>query len=391
MSIVGHLDSLHNGIVQGWAYDTDGEHTPLQIEVMQGSKVLATGVASEFRADVKAAGYGDGMSGFSISSGADDGDLSCYAAGCQLPTTSSTDAKAKKAGDFWDTISDWRPKLAPRARWNQSPQIVRDHNLRTCGRVIEGDPNRGVIELLRDIAPGIFPVRRAVSVGCGDGVKELLLVKEGLVAHFDLFDVSATALARGRSVAVQWGVVDKVNFIHGTNYQRQLGTGYDMVYWDNALHHMFDARGAVQWSYDVLNPGGWFVMADFVGANRFQWPNEAIAIADLVRSSLPEGCFVNPMDPGTTYSRNTHCPTLQEMEYDPSEAADSEAIIPAIEAIFPNPIIRHVGGTVYHLAISDVLTNIPDGSVLLEYLINLDRSTSYIPHYAAAVAQKPAP
>lgn len=246
-----------------------------------------------------------------------------------------------------------------------------------------------MIELLRDTAPHTFPVPRAVSVGCGSGEKELALVREGLVSHFDLFDVSAVALAGGSSLAAQWGISDRVRFVHGSDYRRDLDSGYDMVYWDNALHHMFDAWAAVQWSHDVLRPGGWFVMADFVGANRFQWSDEAMAVADLVRSSLPDSCFANPMQPGASYSRTAHRPTLQEMEYDPSEAADSEAIIPAIEAVFPDPIIRHVGGTVYHLAISDVLTNIPEDSILPEYLINLDRNTSHIPHYAAAIARKP--
>ena len=77
------------------------------------------------------------------------------------------------------------------------------------------------------------------------------------------------------------------------------------------------------------------------------------------------------------------------MDYDPSEAVDSEAILPAIEKYFPKAIIRHAGGTVFAMVLNDILTNVHEDSELLDYLLGLDENID-IPHYAVAMAQKDA-
>ena len=82
-----------------------------------------------------------------------------------------------------------------------------------------------------------------------------------------------------------------MRFVHGDDFRVPLGRNYDLVYWDNSLHHMFNADAAVAWSRGVLRPGGWFLMTDFVGANRFRWSDETYALVDLIRGSLPDRCF----------------------------------------------------------------------------------------------------
>lgn len=390
MNIHGCLDQVTPSLVVGWATDADLPDAPVTVEVWMDGAVAGTALATIYRPDLKNAGIGSGCYGFRIDLPGAGSEIVVRAAGLALVPPAPlnvTDDKANRAGEFWDTCGEWRPKMAARVRWNESPRIVADHNQRVCGRAVGSGINAGLVQLLREKAGASLPFGRAVSVGCGTGAKEMLLLKDEVARSFDLFDVSATSLKEGKRIAEEWCLTEKVRFIHGRDYREMLGTDYDMVYWDNALHHMFDAREAVKWSRDVLRPGGWFVMTDFVGANRFQYPDEAIALANLVRSSMPASFLTNPADPDTPYPGHVRRPTLEEMEYDPSEAADSEAIIPAIKEFFPDALIRHVGGTVYHLAVSDVLTHIAEDSNLLGFLLNLDRNTSHIPHYAVALAQ----
>lgn len=302
---------------------------------------------------------------------------------------SERDEKSERAGAFWDKWETWKAAQPPRIRWNESAEIVRHVNRRVCGRPVDGF-NQGLIERFREMAGPDIPLARAVSVGCGNGGKEMTLLQQGLVGHFDLYDVSKASLDFGAELAAQRKLVQRTTFIHGDAFAHPSDGRYDLVFWDNALHHMFDARAALRWSFDALRPGGWFVMNDFVGADRFQFPWTALALVRAVRTLLPARYRRNPADPANPYRPYVPRPTLAEMEYDPSEAADSEAIIPALRETFPDAWIKSVGGTVYHLALNDILTNIPDGSPLLARLLRLDDLTDFIPHFAVAIARKPA-
>lgn len=387
MKISGYLDRISAHEVSGWAFDPNDPSRPVNVDVFRDGILTASGKASHYRSDLEAAQIGTGHHAFVISILDPDGDIDCRVAGERLPVGDDIRG-AHQAGDFWDTMGEVYAQMPPRARWPESPHIVRYQNERACDRIIPGGSNRGAVELFRQMAGKDIPVARAVSIGCGPGHKELMMLQEGTVAHFDLYDVSQESLNAGRPLAEQMGVADRVRFIHGYDFEKDLTGEYDLVYWDNALHHMFDATAAVKWSHDVLRPGGWFVMTDYVGASRFQWPAEVCALINAVRSTLPDECFHNPINPALPYARFIGAPTLQEMEYDPSEAADSDAILPAIDTYFPDATIRQVGGNIFHLGLNDVLTNIPEESALLNELMERDREIA-APHYAVVVAQKP--
>jgi hypothetical protein len=60
----GTLDKVEVGSVGGWAWDGSRPETPIQVEIYDGKTLLATITASEFRADLKTAGKGDGKHAF---------------------------------------------------------------------------------------------------------------------------------------------------------------------------------------------------------------------------------------------------------------------------------------------------------------------------------------
>jgi hypothetical protein len=116
-------------------------------------------------------------------------------------------------------------------------------------------------------------------------------------------------------------------------------------------------------------------MNDFVGASRFQWSDHQLRYASMVRKYLSDHYLRNPWRPDAQLPRLISRPTVEDMiAADPSEAADSERILPAIKDILPNPRIWCLGGTVYHLALNDVMANfdeISDAS-LMEALLVLE-------------------
>jgi SAM-dependent methyltransferase len=69
-ALEGVVDSFTDGSVRGWAWDRRRPSTPIAIQVWNGKILVATELADGFRADLSAAGMGDGKHAFSCSHGA---------------------------------------------------------------------------------------------------------------------------------------------------------------------------------------------------------------------------------------------------------------------------------------------------------------------------------
>jgi SAM-dependent methyltransferase len=291
----------------------------------------------------------------------------------------------EKAAAHWS-----RMRPAGRSRWWTHPLILRHVNRIVCGVEVDG-PSAGLARRMRALAPdGGF--RRGISVGCGNGFKELELLRQGIVQRFDLFEISATRVEQGRARAAQDGLAERATF-HVADAFRAAATGaYDLAYWNNALHHMLDVGEAVRWSRACLVPGGCFVMDDFVGAARFQWPDSQLEAASRVRALLPERFLSHPQNASQRLPRRIERPDVARLiASDPTEAADSEAILPAVHRVFPGAEIVLTGGVVYHCALNDVLANFatPQDNALLQALLLLDETLARggETHYAVALAR----
>lgn len=315
------------------------------------------------------------------------------------PASASGDAPSGHAGretrtqNLRATAKHWSgSRTAPRTRWWMHPAILRHVNALVCGSPVEG-PWAGLERHMRALTNG-DGFRRGLSVGCGSASKELHLLQEGIVGHFDLFEVSPERAAAGKAAAGRRGVAGRVVFHVRDAFDTELDDRYDLVYWNNALHHMFDVRQALVWSRERLRPGGWLVMDDYVGATRFQWPDAQLQIASRVRRSLPERLLRDPADPGRLCPKDLTRPSLHSMlAADPSEAADSDGILPALPQVFPGVRIIPTGGVVYNLALKDIIANFgEDDADRLRDLLDQDAELAARgqTQYACAFASKQA-
>lgn len=211
--------------------------------------------------------------------------------------------------------------------------------------------------------------------GCGEGTKEMMLLESNLVQKFVCFELAKERIIKGRELAEKKGLQDRITFFNekffSSKYSEQ---SYDMFFGDNSLHHMMDAYDAVKKSYEILNLDGVFFRNDFVGKSKFQWSDMELAIVNGIRMSLDEKIFQKRN--GEIYKRMVSRPSIDSMNRsDPSEAADSDSIIPEIRELFENPIIIPTGGLVYHLCLNGILSNIEEESDLLKHLLDMDDET----------------
>lgn len=292
------------------------------------------------------------------------------------------------AASYWNAMIT--KKTNAQARWWARPAIQRYINARVCGQPIQGLHAGFHQELQTRLPEGC--AQKAVSVGCGAGQKEISLVKRGLVSEFHLYEISSERVNRGRELAEKQDVGNRVHFHLQDAFEVCTDTDFDMVYWNNALHHMMDTRQAVSWSKDRLKQGGMFAMDDFIGAQRFQWSDRLLGWANRFRATLDDRFFENPGAPGPI-PREVKKHSIEGMiKIDPSEAADSENILPAIRASFESPEIHMTGGAIYSLGMNRILVNIDeeeDADLLFAALL-LDETISEAGenHYAVAFAIK---
>lgn len=229
---------------------------------------------------------------------------------------------------------------------------------------------------------------------------EMVLIKEGLVRSFDLYELSGKRIEKGKEIAKEFGVEDRVTFSQKDAFEVVPDSSVDFVHWNSSLHHMMNVDAAVAWSHRVLKPNGMFYMDDFVGPTRWQWSDEGLAIGTRIRSLLPAKYLRNPYYPEKGrefFDPQVRRPSAQRVQQqDPSEAADSERILDSVRRYFPDAEITLTGGIVYHMTLSQILHNFDEASehdtVLLDLLMLIDELCIRVPglesHFATAFAWK---
>lgn len=219
-----------------------------------------------------------------------------------------------------------------------------------------------------------LPFRHGLSVGCGTGSKEIALVEAGIVDNMTLYELSDVALEIAKNTATAMGIAHKIQFKLGDAYALERSR-FDLVFWDNALHHMPDVHTALVWSRNRLKKNGLLYMNDFVGASRFQWGKELLDASNNVLDSFG----IPPVHP----------PSYDYMlKSDPSEAADSARIQQELFSIFPNATWTPTGGAIYHVGLTGRVIVIPDIALkkLLHFDAILNKAGIYV--YAIATAVK---
>lgn len=287
-------------------------------------------------------------------------------------------------GNIWSQRYAHSSSLG-RLRWTGSKSIIEYITRLICG-IPRTSIQEANISLLRTISSQL-PYKKGISVACGTGTKEMELLEGNIVAHFDCYELSEEAIARGRQEAEKRNLNGRISFHHSDAFKNSFPSGsFDFIYWDNAMHHMFDAYAAMRWSKELLAVGGCFFLFDFVGPSRFQWTDEQIRILKNILESLDDAYFLIP-DSEYMWKKEPSRMTVEEMiQADPSEAVDSDNILPSFKEFFPDGTIIPLGGLIYALALDGILVNIPEKSILLDKMLKLDALFSRQGHNYYSIA-----
>lgn len=294
----------------------------------------------------------------------------------------------RKAQEHWKTQKGSTIKR----HWWQSPATVAHINETVGGQPDVPGLHASFHHLLGKKLDGCV-VKRAVSVGCGAGSKEMTLVRMGLVEHFDLYEITQSRIDEGLARAKALNISDKVTYFSDDAFEHCSYSEYDLVYWNNALHHMLDVDFSIAWSLERLRPRGWFAMDDFVGPSRFQWSDRMLDYATRFRKSLPETFLINVDAPDRMLARQVDRPSVSGMiEMDPTEAADSGRILRCLKARVPDAEVINTGGAIYVVGLQHIYPNFTevDDLPILHSGLLVDRALTELGEtlYAVATGRK---
>ena len=87
---------------------------------------------------------------------------------------------AKTVGQHWSKVAATTDATGQvlKVRWWQHPAIIRHINQKVCGQPVDGF-SEGLNVRVRALLGGAVAAQKGISVGSGNGMKEMKLVKRG--------------------------------------------------------------------------------------------------------------------------------------------------------------------------------------------------------------------
>jgi GT2 family glycosyltransferase/SAM-dependent methyltransferase len=252
----------------------------------------------------------------------------------------------------WSIHPDARRDLVG-MNWLQHEEVIRRLN-----RKVSGDPQIDPHMQLRRFLAGLgwrFPLRRVASLGCGFGIQDRAVMAAGFARRLDGYDITQHALAQARRAAERDGL-EGLHYHEANLDEPDLPEGvFDVVLGYHSIHHVANLDGLFAGVRRSLRPGGIFHLVEYVGPDRFQFPDRCIELINEYLDSLPPGY-------GTLLSGAPHAPVRRPsaemvMAADPSEAVNSAAITASVARHFRVLVHCDLGGALMHHGLSGIAQN----------------------------------
>ena len=232
--------------------------------------------------------------------------------------------------------------------WTSHPVVRAAMNQRLSGR-----PD---LEWLTWVKDSFFrePVTSALSLGCGGGYLEREAIRVAICRRILGIDVSAGAIRLAEERAAACGMTDITYRVADVNRVELPRGAYDLVLAKQSLHHLESLEHALDQVRLSLRQGGWFVINEYVGPARFQWPVDLLEIMDQLLAALP----VRLRTVGSAVREQVERVPAEEIAaHDPSEAVRSDEIIRLVEERFEVLERRELGGTLLNPLLQGIVAN----------------------------------
>lgn len=213
---------------------------------------------------------------------------------------------------------------------------------------------------------------RMLSLGCGEGLHERNFAKHGCFSQIDAIDFSSQSIANAKKLALENNF--EINYQKGdfkkANYQKNT---YDLILFSSSLHHFENVDDTLEnYVKPLLSENGILVIFEYVGPNRLQWNKKQLHKSNQLLYKLPKK--YKTLYNNSSIKRKVYKPGIIRMLLvDPSEAIDSEAIVPSLRK-FKILEQTNLGWNILHILLKGISHNFlndePETKKLIKKLLD---------------------
>ncbi|HUI91253.1 MAG TPA: class I SAM-dependent methyltransferase [Chitinivibrionales bacterium] len=199
----------------------------------------------------------------------------------------------------------------------------------------------------------------ALSLGSGRGYNELRWAGYCRFREFRGIELSPKLVAFANNLAAE-NRHSEITFAAGNVSNITLPAGYfDAVFVQHSLHHFSRMEKVIAIVNNCLKPGGLFIVDEYAGKNRLQWPDAQLRQANELLRQMPER--YRKLWKLDKVKKHVQRPGLLRMYLaDPSEAVESEKIRPLLNKHFETLELKEIGGPVLCPLFHDIGANFTD-------------------------------
>ncbi len=238
--------------------------------------------------------------------------------------------------------SAWSHLDSPPTHWWDIPQIRERWNL-----LISGNPKTDYYEYF--IQKYLFNKEKltALSLGCGTGHRELRWAASGKFKQIDAIDLSPRRIDFARKKSMEAGYSNIINYQLANFNEMNIGSKYDLIFCEQSLHHFSPMNKVIDKINDFMKPDGLLLINEYVGPTRFQWNKDQIFFSNKLLGEIPAK-YRYYYNSRLIKKRIAKPGLLRMFLSDPSEAIESEKILPELNKKFRIVELREYGGTILH-------------------------------------------
>jgi ubiquinone/menaquinone biosynthesis C-methylase UbiE len=245
----------------------------------------------------------------------------------------------------WNLItpgSDFWIIPAVRSRWNEK-----------C----TGDPNQEYEDYIVSKYFSNSKGLRILSVGCGTGSRERKFARYAKFDCIEGIDLAASQVEEARQLAASQNLDNISYFTEDFSAHPFESDAYDMILFNSSLHHFDRINEFLKMKVmPLLNKDGYLVIYEYVGPNRLQWTRLQLKRVNQLLKTIPEK-YKTRFNSHAIKHRVYRPGLLRMLLVDPSEAVDSESILPSIHKHFRTIEEKKVGWDILHLLLKDISHN----------------------------------
>jgi SAM-dependent methyltransferase len=217
---------------------------------------------------------------------------------------------------------------------------------------------------------------RGLCIGCSEmGKPEVTLFQSGLFESLEVMDIAAGLLARQQVATDRDGLPIRY-LTRDLNTVELEAERYDLVFALGTVHHVAELERFFTQVNRALTPRGLFAMREYVGANRLQWSNEQLTLANALLALVPRD-YRRVFDGIGVLKEQDYRSTEAEMiKVDPSEAVRALDILPVLERTLQVTRRADCGGGMLALVLHRIAGHFERderGRTMLRSLIAIDR------------------